>query len=565
MLLNQACLLKLLVVYSMVHGPSGRWIDWNFQSETTPFQILEPSPDREDSRHPFCALPDDGPPPAPESFEPDANSQPLVLGSADAKSEPTLIDFPENPLRSSSPAKRVPATLASSRSDDDSQVIATSSATEDEAKTSRRVSKPVDGSLKNEPTKPEEDLESDKQKRIAHHREQSLQESPELVEEVESDEEVRSNRYEMESRAERVPVPVIEVSGDRKNSERSFQNETRSKNSASRQQLALQERIEGCLSYYLMRPESVAKRSPWAVMHGMLPFGVEAQVAVGNKQANAIGWMCSNGKCRVQKLFVPKGNSFAMAVGPGVQGHEGQFLAMLAQSHVPSSYPIQVEQTTYHVGDLVQYEMGGCKEKSELTFKLIGLSHYLPSDQTWMTPDRKRWNIAKIIEEELDQPIVGAACGGTHRLMGLTYAVQRRAEQGLPINGQFLRAKQFTTDFVPYAFSMQNPDGSFSTDWFEQRANDSDRDRKVQTTGHILEWLVYTVPDDQLNDPRILRAIQFLLSQLLDDRNHEWAIGPRGHSLRALALYDQRVFGRSLGRMREELAQGRPGRAAVRR
>ncbi len=77
-----------------------------------------------------------------------------------------------------------------------------------------------------------------------------------------------------------------------------------------------------------------------------------------------------------------------------------------------------------------------------------------------MTPDRKKWNIAKLIEEELAQPIVGAACGGTHRLMGadLCGAIEGPSK-GLPITGQFLRASSFTTDFIPYAFHLQNPDG----------------------------------------------------------------------------------------------------------
>ncbi len=329
---------------------------------------------------------------------------------------------------------------------------------------------------------------------------------------------------------------------------------TNSERPLSASERQLKARVENCLAYYLFRPESTVKRSPWAVMHALLPYGVEAELINGNQKVNAIGWMCYNGKCRTQKLFVPKENGFALAVGPGVQGHEGQFLAMLAQSYVPSSYPIRVEGKNFSVRDLIQYEMAGCKEKSELTFKLIGLSHYLPSDEVWVANDRKNWNISKIIEEELAQTIVGAACGGTHRLMGLTYAVQRREEEGLPIDGNFQRAAHFVRDFVQYSMTLQNPDGSFSTNWFESRGDDPDMDRKVQTSGHIMEWLIYTLPEESMTDPRIVRGVNFLLSQIFDRRDHDWAIGPRGHSLRALALYDQKRFGAVLGEQRKRFA-----------
>lgn len=330
----------------------------------------------------------------------------------------------------------------------------------------------------------------------------------------------------------------------------------------SQQERMLKQRVESCLAYYLFRPESTVKRSPWAVMHALLPYGVETELVNGNQKTNAIGWMCYNGKCRTQKLFLPKADGFSMAVGPGVQGHEGQFLAMLAQSYVPSNYPIRVENQSYTIGDLIQYEMDGCRENTELTFKLIGLSHYLSSEHEWTSNDGNSWSISKLVEEELKQPIVGAACGGTHRLMGLTYALQRRQEEGLPIDGNFKRASIFVNDFVKYTWTLQNQDGSFSTNWFESRGNDPDMDRKVQTTGHILEWLIYTIPDSELDHPRVVKGVQFLLSQILDRRDHDWAIGPRGHSLRALALYDQRRFGAQLGEMRNRLSQGN---GAVRR
>ena len=302
-------------------------------------------------------------------------------------------------------------------------------------------------------------------------------------------------------------------------------------------------KANACLQYYLQNPESTSVRSPWAVMHALIAFGSDYELVHGQSRVNAIGWMCHNGTCRTQRMFTPKGRSFVPNVGGGVQGHEGQFLAILAQSNVPLDYPIQIGASQFKVEDLVRYEMATCKEKSELTFKLIGLSYYLDSNKQWKANDGKIWSIPKLIQEELAQPVIGSACGGTHRLMGFSFAVRQRQLQNQPINGQYARAAKFVREYVAYTLQLQNPDGSFSTDWYEGRANDPNEERKVQTSGHMLEWLMFTLTDEEIKQPKIAKGIEFLLSKIYDKRDHKWPIGPRGHATRAVALYQERMTG----------------------
>ncbi len=301
------------------------------------------------------------------------------------------------------------------------------------------------------------------------------------------------------------------------------------------------QRTEACLAFYLNNPESTSVRSPWAVMHALLAFGGEYEMVHGQGRVNAIGWMCHNGTCRTQRMFTPTTVGFKPNVGDGVQGHEGQFLAILAQSNVPLNYPIQIGSSKYTVEDLVRYEMATCKEKSELTFKLIGLSYYLDSNKQWRANDGKIWSISKLIQEELAQPIIGAACGGVHRLMGFSFSVRQRQLQGLQVNGQYARAAKFVKEYIDYTWQLQNPDGSFSTSWYEGRANEPNEERKVQTTGHMLEWLMYTLSDEEIKSPRVAKSIDFLLSKILDKRDLKWPIGPRGHATRAVALYHART------------------------
>ncbi len=319
-------------------------------------------------------------------------------------------------------------------------------------------------------------------------------------------------------------------------------------------ELRIEQGINRTLQYFIANPENVVRRGPWALMHATLPFGVETEVLAGRKSANAIGWMCFNGVCAKQRMFQPTRTGFRPNLGPGMQGHEGQFLAILAQSQVGIDYPIQIGRQRYSIQDLVRYEMATCREKSELTFKLIGLSHYLPGDQVWRDNRRRSWNLEKIVAEELAQPVIGAACGGTHRLMGLSFALVQRQQDGLPMTGHWVRAEKYVNDYINYALSLQNPDGSFSTEWFKGRGMDRDVERKVQTTGHILEWLIYSLPDEHLRSEPIQRGVEFLVNSVGRNPSYDWPIGPRGHALRALVLYNQRVFGAEVGKMEQHVA-----------
>lgn len=309
----------------------------------------------------------------------------------------------------------------------------------------------------------------------------------------------------------------------------------------------LRDQIRRTLIYYYKRPEAVNSRSPWGVMHSLIGYGVDTNLQAGREQVNAIGWLCWNGNCRGQRLLRLSNGNLAVNVGPGVQGHTGQFLSMLAQSYVPSEFEIRIQGKSFTVDDLIAYEQATCRPRTELTFKLIGLSHYLPSDAEWVSNDGQKWSIARLIEEEIAQPVVGAACGGTHRLMGLTYAVKNRVDEGKPLDGEWKRAERFLEDFQKYTIGLQNPDGSFSTKWFERREARTDSQRRVQTTGHILEWLTCNLPEEHLTSPEIVKAAAYLSNLMYRERGNDWKIGPKGHAIHALNLYDQKVFNARVG------------------
>ena len=193
--------------------------------------------------------------------------------------------------------------------------------------------------------------------------------------------------------------------------------------------------------------------------------------------------------------------------------------------------------------DLIAVEKLTCYPKTELTFKLIGLQRYLDINDTWVNDQGMQWDFPKLIAEEMAQPVRTAACGGTHRLAGLALAVKKRKAAGLPIDGQYAAAQKFVANYQNYAYRLQNSDGSFSTDWFKGSAADPDIDRRLKTTGHQLELLIYAGSDEQLNYYRTVRAVNYLANIMHANRTRDWEAGPLGHAIHALVLYDRLAFG----------------------
>ena len=153
----------------------------------------------------------------------------------------------------------------------------------------------------------------------------------------------------------------------------------------------LRQWIDHTLTTYQRRPLNTADNTPWEVMHGFIAFGIPTQVRVGGPAGDlvsAIGWSNMGGRCRGQTMLTTSGDRLLALKGYfGVQGHSAQYLAILAQCRVAASSPITVSGQKFTVADLIDEEKLACKPATELTFSLIAMAHYLPTDATWTSRD----------------------------------------------------------------------------------------------------------------------------------------------------------------------------------
>jgi hypothetical protein len=314
----------------------------------------------------------------------------------------------------------------------------------------------------------------------------------------------------------------------------------------TRQLVNLRSRVRSVLNGYYRKSLNSREHDPWEVMHGMLAYGVKSRVHQGGPRGElitSVGWLCYNKPCKgLTMMHVTRDGELRAKYGVGLQGHLGQLLAMLAQCHVSADYPIRVGKHEFTIHDLIEAEKKTCYPKSELTFKLLAFQYYLDLNEKWVNDQGLQWDFPRLIREELAQPIRGAACGGTHRLSSLSLTVKARVRRSEPLDGEYARAAEFVQKYHQYAFRLQNRDGSLSTAWFNGRGDESDINRRIKTTGHILEWLCYSLSDEELRDQRTIRAVTYLANLMYSNYNNEWEVGPMCHATHALLLYDERVF-----------------------
>jgi hypothetical protein len=324
----------------------------------------------------------------------------------------------------------------------------------------------------------------------------------------------------------------------------------------------LTKRVSRVLDDYYLRPLNTRDDPPWSVLHWGIAYGVDAQVAVGKpggQQVSAIGWLCSNYRTGGKQLIRCSEEGFSLPVAPGVQGHDAQFLAMLAQARVPESYLLRVGDECRTVADLVNHEQQTCETGSEQTFKLIGIAHYRGTQAKWTNERGEPWTVERLLQEELKAPISSreATCGGSHRVFAMNYAAELRSRESSQLTGVWLEAAKRTRYYQNRAFKLQNPDGSFSTAWFDKPEQRDDEERRLITSGHVVEWLAFSLSDEQLRDRRFERGVLYVAQLLERNRSAKLHRGGMGHALHGLAIYEQRVLGTEPGaRLARNSARG---------
>ncbi len=353
----------------------------------------------------------------------------------------------------------------------------------------------------------------------------------------------------LEEDADEPEEEALEMSADEE-LEAAAEPETRTP--PSKEMLALRDQIRRVLEAVQRRPFNTRDNTAVEMIYASLPLGCESEVRIGSpsgEKINGITCLCWNYPCAGFELLKPTEDRIVARVGYGLQDSPAHLLALLAQSRVPADYPIRVEQNVRSVSDLVEEEKLDCRAGRPMSSGLIALSYYLPAGEKWQSRTGDDWSIEKMVEEELSQAAAKGTAIETHGLTALSHALARRVRNKNPIQGEFLRARKYVAEFQDHALSLQNPDGSWHPGFFAYRGSDGTPAERLYSTGHILEWLAFSLPEARLEDPRVVKAVAYVAA-LAGNRRYGWDVTSMNtrniaglmHALHGLAIYNERVF-----------------------
>ena len=315
----------------------------------------------------------------------------------------------------------------------------------------------------------------------------------------------------------------------------------------------LADRVDDVINNVLHNRElTQGVHAAWQVVHGILAYGDAFPLETPNGRESALDYLLKGGELKGW-LFAP-GDQLAdgrtglrsiMESGTYVgQGHADQWLAVLAQADLGLDQPIRVQGKTYSMKDFLEQVQRDVPYNSEQewSWTLIGLTRYIPTSETWTASDGDTWSVERLVGKELEQVIETSACGGTHRLIGISMALNKRRAEGGKIDSLWRRAEDLVMNAADIARQFQNGDGSFSTNYFQRPGISADSANLLATTGHTLEFLALTLSPDQLREPWVVKSVNRLCELLEDAEEMPLECGALYHAVHGLVVYRDRVL-----------------------
>ena len=312
----------------------------------------------------------------------------------------------------------------------------------------------------------------------------------------------------------------------------------------------LRDRIDRALTFTREnRHLNTKDQAAWQVVHGALVYGRDFQIYHEGELVDALDYLLKGGQLRGWTLRKgDRGLEAVLEAGSNTgQGHEDQWLGYLSQCGLSPDEEIVVGGETYTVRDLIEQAKWDLYHGMEASWTLMAFSKYLPLDAEWTAKDGSTWSIDRIVDMETAQNLDESACGGTHRMYGLTVAVDRYLQDGGELDaegdGTWDKAQRKIQDAIAAARRHQQPDGSFSTNYFARPGTSPDIAARIGSTGHTLEFLCMALPDEELQKPWVTRAVVHLVECLERTQKIDLECGALYHAAHGIDLYRTRRFG----------------------
>lgn len=317
----------------------------------------------------------------------------------------------------------------------------------------------------------------------------------------------------------------------------------------------IKRQLDDALNFNFTRRLDTKVNAAWQIIHGCIAYKQDFLIRHNGQDVRAIDFLFGGGT--VEGWEFEPGIVLDPATGrrglraiprPGSnrgQGHEDQWLGYLSGCQLPLDTKITVADVTYTLDDyLAQIEHDVPRNVlQEYSWTLMALATYRDHDYQWTASDGNTWDLAKLIEIELDYDVNDSPCGGSHRMVGLTMALNNRKAQGGAIEGVWQRLDDRVRELVARTKEYQHADGSLSSEHFRRPSRSPDIANALGAAGHVLEFVLVASDDEQIKEPWITRAVLAQCKMFRATKQVDLECGGLYHSASALRIYRERMFG----------------------
>ncbi|MEZ6133061.1 MAG: methyltransferase domain-containing protein [Planctomycetaceae bacterium] len=294
---------------------------------------------------------------------------------------------------------------------------------------------------------------------------------------------------------------------------------------------------------------STEQHTPWQMIHALLGLRHDFMLQHGDQVVSGLEWI-AQGQTFDNEYWFEKtqfgGRAHPYTRPYAFEGHANQTVAILSMCGVDLDMEFGTADGTITMRQMIEHaKMSIDVVKDEPTWTLWALSRYLPPDARWRNAKGEMWSIERLVKEQTDRPIKGAACGGTHGLFALAHARNVYLRQGKPLRGVWQEAEMKIRRYIQTARMQQNSNGTLSSNYFRGREYNPDFNKRMGSAGHLLEFLMIALPQEELRALWVRRAIEATARDLLNNRKAYVKCSPLYHSVNALNIYLDRVNPRS--------------------
>jgi hypothetical protein len=323
---------------------------------------------------------------------------------------------------------------------------------------------------------------------------------------------------------------------------------------------ALQGRIESAIDL-VKRRELEPAHGFWTIFHGILGLGPEIPLLdrKTGQRVKALDYVRQGGEMPGLRFEETRDGLDVFTATEQerffAQGHQDQFIAEMAQWGVPADLSFRVNGKDYTFRDFVRHTKARASvtRKQELAWALHVLGEYEGTDIAWTNRFGEQVHFEDLVRYEVESPmddegtakagLPPLACGGTHRLFGLSWVYHLHLQKGGATTGAWKDLVEKRDRYKKLARLYQNSDGTFSTNWFNGRGDAADKRLRLNTTGHTLEWLALALSDEELRQPWVQEAANALTLLIFDLHSEAVEGGSLYHAVHGLLIYYARVYG----------------------